>query len=292
MRIAFFANHGKTHFFRAIQRELEERGHEVYWIVPGNRLARMLVRSGAAAERVLDLTTLASRWSHDPPHGPWAAGELLPGTMQLNEMIGADRFLRERPPKLARDYLSTCAEAIVEFVRRIGIEAVLGEQTYALELLTGAVLHGLSVPYLVPATARLPSTRFALYPGARQAGFATGLVPDSGNEQEADDFVSRYLQQPERPYYFGRNQGSIRPLWSWLASPMKQIALQIRDPHEMNRPRLGWLLRARTRQWANGQLNKLYPFAKPEAVLGIPYVLLTLHRQPEASLDVLGSKGL
>ena len=58
----------------------------------------------------------------------------------------------------------------------------------------------------------------------------------------------------------------------------------------MNRPRLGWLLRNRTRQWTNGQLNRIYPFERAEALAGRSYVLMTLHRQPEASLDVLGSK--
>ena len=290
MRIAFFANHGKTQFFRAVQRGLEERGHEIYWIVPGNRLARFLVRSGLAKDHVLDLTTLAARWSQGTPHGPWKDGGLLAGPLQLNEMIGADRFLREYPFKLALAYLSTCAEAIIEFVGRAEIKAVVGEQTYALELLTSALLQEMSIPYLVPATVRLPSERFGLFPGALQANFATALTPDAKSIREAADFVSRFTDRPERPYYFAGQQGYIRAAWSWLLSPMKQIALQVRDPHELNRPRLTWLLRARVRQWMNGQLNRRYPFAEPESVLGKPYVLLTLHRQPEASLDVMGSK--
>ena len=291
MRLAFFANHNKTYFFRALQDELEKLGHQIFWIVPGNRLSRMLVRSGVSQARVLDLTTYSSGWTNGASAaGPWTPGELLPGKMQIYEMIGADRFLRERPTSLALAYLSTCAIAIQDFVVKGGIEAVLGEQTYAVELIAGAMLSQIAVPYLVPATVRIPSTRFTLFAGSHQAGFATDLRPDPADVRGASEFIANFAQKPERPYYFQRHQGPIRASPDWLLSPGKQIALQMRDPHEMNRPSLGWLLRGRSRQWINGKLNRIYPFENPEALRGLPYVLLTLHRQPEASLDVLGSK--
>ena len=219
MRVAFFANHNKTYFLRAVQRELESHGHEVHWIVPGNRLARMLLRSGVRQSRVLDLTRFSAGWTDGAPKEAWIPGELLPGEMQIYEMIGADRFLRERPTEVALAYLKACTTAIVDFVEDARIEAVLGEQTYALELLTAAVLARLPVPYLVPATVRIPSTRFALFAGSHQARFATDLAPGDADRQQAADFVARFAQRPERPYYFERHQGRIRPSRELAALP-------------------------------------------------------------------------
>jgi len=287
MRIAFYANHDKTYFFYAVAKELERHGHVAYWISPGRRLADWLRAKGVPRDRVLDLTTLAPAWRRPGGQLP-RLPRPLPGPMQLNAMIRADRFLREQPPQLARRYLAVSGSRIVEFAAEHQIEVLLGEQTYGLELLAGALLLEKAIPFLVPATVRIPSLRFALFQAPFQAAFATDAPITDGDRDLGRRTLAEFLDRPSKPYYFAGNQGWLVPDVSWLVSPFKQLVLARQDPDELNRPGLRWLLKSRLRQVALGQAARAYPFSKPSVLADRPYVLFTLHRQPEASLDVLG----
>lgn len=286
MRIAFVANHDKTVFFAAVAARLLTEGHQIYWISPGRRLARWIRRQGYESRSVLDLTELSMEWTrrnrHESIYVPVLAGE-----MQIGDMIAADRFLRTKNPLIALRYLMATSNAITTFVDREGIDVVLGEQTYAFELFAGVTLASIDVPYYAPATVRIPSDRFALFPAPDQARLASGRDPSQDELSEAAMFVDRFREQPSKPYYFQRNQGGLRPEISWLWAPVKQLILGVQDPHELNRPTLSWLLKDRPRRVTNGIMAGREHFKPATEVGDVDYVLFPLHRQPEASIDVL-----
>ena len=271
MNIAFFCNHGKTRFFAAVARGLERRRHRVFWISPGRRLAKFLVSQGVPTSQICDITEYADRWVRDDASEPLIP-RLIPGGMQLNAMIRADRFLREHSYSLSLRYLVHSAQIVLDHAQAWELDVVLGEQTYALELATASVLQSIPIPYYVPATVRMPSERFALFPSPDQSRFATDLAASTGDLEMAARVLDDLHRRDVKPYYFHSNQGRLHPELSWLWAPAKQLALRVTDPYEMNRPTLGWLMRDRPRRVLNGIRASRYAFSSPRD-LTEPYVL-------------------
>jgi hypothetical protein len=285
MTLCFVTNHHKTFFFFAVAEELEKSGIKTVWISTSRRWTEWLIRSGVNEADICDISVIGKEWTSGRAS---VVGELP--EMQVGALIVADRYLRSRPAQNAETYLATSWQRISSFLRRQTVDVVLGEATYAIECLLAQLTPTVGARYLVPHTIRHPPNRFTLFVGWRQAQLATSHRPNGDDFSRAAEFLQEFAHRPEAPSYFHTSQGRIHPRLSWLGSPWRQRRLAHTDPYEWNRPTFSWILRDRLRRTLNGQVIRTFPFTPASDVkeLGRPYVLLTLHRQPEASLDVLG----
>lgn len=285
MKVCFVTNHYKTFFFLAVAKRLEQWDVECVWVSTSRRWTDWLLREGVSPEDICDISTRGERWTSSPPS---VLGELP--EMQVGALILADRYLRTRPVHDAEAYLTMSWQLVREFLLKHSVDVALGEATYGIECLIAQLAPGVGVKYLVPHTVRHPADRFTLFQGWRQAKFASSHAPSSEDVTLAAQFVQEYSLRPEQPKYFHANQGRLKPRISWLGAPWRQHKLSRTDPYEWTRPTLSRIVRDHVSRIWNGQLIRKFPFVTLESVLqrGRPYVLLTLHRQPEASLDVLG----
>jgi hypothetical protein len=107
----------------------------------------------------------------------------------------------------------------------------------------------------------------------------------------AREFLAAFRRDRPRPDYFLRNIAAPRPKANWPTKLAKHVRLQLSDPFDRTHFSPLWLVRKRTSEVVNALYHRVaQPFWIPPEVPPRPFVLFTLHRQPEASLDVLGAR--
>lgn len=294
MRIAFLVNHEKTVFFHALARRIEAAGHEVRWISPSRRWALWLVEQGVPAAHILDVTAWGRAWRDASPLGAEELNELRwleddPGPA-VNDMILMDRLLRERPRLQALRYIHRCALQIREFLVAERVAVVLGEKTWAIELVAARVCRRLRRLSCTPQTVRIPGERFAFYVGLEERQLVPLRPPDEGDQAAAESCLARFLAEKPKPRYFHLMNRLPQVRFNWSYKLLNQVSLTLRDPYNETRFPVSWLVRTRVGEVANRfGMALLAAFETPPLPPPAPFVLLTLHKQPEASIDVLGS---
>jgi len=288
MRVCFFANFGKTAYFHGIGEALKRRGAEIAWISPSSRWTQFLVDRGTPAHAILDLS-VATAASHPPPDLDHRVAELeLAQDLTLANMILMDRALRLRPPHDARAYLLGVYFECRRFFEERSLELVLGEQTWGWEVMAGAVARQMGVAQFFIGTTRFPSDRIAFWRGYRDQDLILLREVTAADEARAGELVEEFRRRPVKPYYLATNSRRQILRRHWVAEARALLA----GAEAGNPAAIG--LAGRVRSRGARILNEL--IARRGAVFepvppapAKPFILLLLHVQPEASVDVCGS---
>ena len=186
-------------------------------------------------------------------------------------------------------WLTSIQQPIAEFLGRHGVARVLGEVTWAHEILIHRMtreLRGLGCTYLNPHTVRIPNGRFAFFLDE----FQTELLPSGaelpGEEELAQAFTVR------KPDYLALNDRLLqqsRSLGARLGKVKRYLTRENIDPLDPTLIDDRWLqFRLRTREEWNKEAYRRVRREPMESLQGQRFAFLTLHKQPEASIDVLG----
>ena len=290
--VVFVTNQLKTLFYIALAVKLREAGFSVSWIATSRRWADAVRAGGAQETDILDLSRFGPEWAKGLQPTPKEADLLArveqAGRLSISNMIMMDRELGRKSPKVRLAYVAVLATAMDAFLAGRPSDILIGEPTWCIELLAGQVgqLHGARMFY--PHTLRLPSERL-------------GLIDTTSNEpllvwRRPDDFDAAMA----RAAIEKQNAGKAQPSYMLnIASPFKW------KPHWLNEARLAlgdgnaWdisvpplnVRAGRRLKWAwNAFLTKRFvPFALGPGETGGSYIFITLHVQPEASVDVWGA---
>jgi hypothetical protein len=274
--ICFVSNYKKTFFFEAIAAELKKEGVTIYWIVLNRMLYDFLLQQGYDRSQLL----LINKDYRNIPSAPV-------GEYKLNELVWSDRALKYY--SWSYDYLVNIQKPLLDFVKRNAISHIFGETTYAHEVLITRILkdpgHELNCIYLNPMTTRIPTDRFIFL---------------------ADEFQSTI--------YDKINSGAIEPLPELSpARPLESIKVQklvnqsLKPASKIRRIGRFFSLAnlqkddpsisptdffARLKKGITEEMNRItYFFIRTEnasVTEGKDFVIYTLHKQPEASIDVVG----
>jgi hypothetical protein len=248
---------------------------------------------------VLDVTGDGKSWTREPT--PTAA-DLLEleeieghGSLKARDIIQMDPLLRLRPTDYALRYLAVCARLVSAFIRERDIELVLGEQTWAFELLTGQVCRSLGIDHLMPHTVRIPDPRFAFFAGPREEALVEIRPPSPDDHQRARDHLAEFRGRQPRPTYMSIDRSVVQPNAARLTTLVRHVLDLAGDPFdETSRRPLGLVL-DHSRQVLRRQRNlrsrllERPPAELPSAGTWSPFVFFPLHMQPEASLDIKGA---
>jgi hypothetical protein len=288
VKIAFITNHEKTIFYHGVATRLEARGHQVVWIAPSTVWAAWLRDHGVADTAVLDLAKFGDEWTGreatTADRARLAAIEAR-AHLRINDVILMDRLLRIRPYETMLAYLAVCARELEPFVADVDI--VFGEQTFGIEILTGMLCR----EYLVPYTVRVPAGRMGLFRGHDQRELARIADVTDEDRASARVFLETFRRDRPRPDYFARSDKPPLPRASWPAKLWKHVRLSVVDRHDETHFPPGWLVRQRSSEVLNALAHRAAdPYWVPPQPPPRPYVLFPLHRQPEASIDVLGAR--
>jgi len=290
MNICLLSNNYRTMFFERIGRGLERAGVGVFWIAASRRWADALIREGWRADRILCLADFKGEWLGAPQPDPAdpALTELEAGGLAANEVILMDRELRKRPHGKA--HLAVIAREISRFLRHHDISAAFGEQTWAFELTTALLCRAQGRFFFAPSTVRVPSDRFGFFTHCNQAEIFEIRKPDRADREAAEAILEALRSRAYRPYYF-HLFNKIRFFRShWIGESVIQ-AFSRATAGDETLPTLAHRSRWRFNRIVNvHRVRWRRPFERDGIPGTRPFVLMTLHMQPEASIDVLAHR--
>ncbi len=280
MNIAFVSNFHKTYLFDQIAKGLTEKGYNVFWFCFGEKWYNHLLSSGYKPETILLLNkNISSNSTHEPV-----------GEYKLNELIAGDRVLRYDYDE-GYDYLVALQQPFFDFVKKNDLAYIFGEMTYAHEILMARIcLDKLAdkTHYLHPQSIRIPNKRFTFLDTEFQDTIF-GKAIDYQPEENISSMVPIKPVPPERVVQVAKDVKKSMT----LQSKMKRVSRVFTEENiEKDSPSIIADRGIRYGIAVREELNKsTYKLLKTEDISFLDdkkYVFVTLHMQPEASVDVVG----
>ncbi|MFO1109719.1 MAG: hypothetical protein U1E61_11090 [Bradyrhizobium sp.] len=295
MRALFVTNQLKTGFYSPWARAMEAAGAVIFWISTGERWTSYLVGQGWDRTRILDLSELGSRWT--APFKPSAEQASRIQRIDEGAEIGLknalimDRELALNPGWHIEAYGQVVALEIERFVLDNDIRFAFGEDTWAPEIITSAVMQANGRHFHAPHTIRIPSERFAFFPGVFQKRIDVFCEqPDVEHRAIARQALANLRERGQRPYYFALNMNQNRLRNHWLDEAWRAVMQPAGARFDHTMPSLRTRVGRRLASVLSGALAKRTgAFEAPPETAERPFALFLLQKQPESSVDVIGA---
>ena len=294
MKAVFVTNQRKTVFFDAVARRMLQLGDEIYWISVSKLWTAWLVKQGWPRERILSLPDFGPEWTSAQAPTKADAERInrieASSETSLKNIVIMDRELNKWPGSRAETYVYVVLREVERFIRINGIRWGFGEITWACEMLTSEVLRASGGRYFMHHTVRIPSSRFGFFEGIFHGRLAHLAAPNAAHRELARQVMTRVRDSGEKPYYFAKNMNPQR-FRSWWLEEAFTAALRP-DVHRYDHSVPGLLTRSlrRIRKRVMARVALRSPkFESPDLESARPFVLVTLHVQPESSVDVFGN---
>ena len=276
MNICFVANYTKTFFFDAIADNLKKNNCNVFWIVVNKGNYDFLSKK-YPQESILYL----------PKNKVIGMSHEIIDDFKLNELVYGDRTLKYDYENGYR-FLCNLQRLVYDFVKNNHLQYIFGEITWAHEALIARIVHyrkELSCTHLDMHTVRIPSDRFTFFNNEFQETF---LITDPNfNEKE----VPAGAFELKKPYYLASNDAILKKSLS-IKGRLKRFKsfLTSENLDENDITLLSKTQKQRTLLPIQNEINKeTYKRVKTvgyDYLADKKFVLLTLHKQPEASIDI------
>lgn len=273
--VCFVTNYKKTYFFDAIGKNLQENGIKVYWIVLNKMLYNHLLPTYGESNLLLINKESAS-----------IKGSKI-GEYKLNELVSVDRALKYYGD-WGYDFLNNIQEPIYNFIKENTISFVFGETTYAHEVMMCRMFKErkeLNCKYLHPQTIRIPAYHFTFLEDEFQSEIYKGVTYDTSIK---GDVIT--LQRPTESVV---NEQRVMKSLKILSKLKRAVRFFTQENMEKDDPSISPTnIKGRLNKGLNEEWNRLsYSFVKtePYSILSNKnFVVYTLHKQPEASVDIVG----
>lgn len=294
MRIAFIPSAYRTIVARELAMRFERAGHSVYWLCPNRRWTRWLIEHGVEPGHILDITRHAREWLQGDadttePRAELHALERKSG-WSIYDLIASDHLLARRDTDYAVRYLAACACHARRFLRAHAIELISGEMTWAFEQIIGHVAVDLGVTFVRPMDVRIPSDRMGFFRDRKEKDMVELRATTDADRSEARAFLKAYREKPRPPAYMSINHSALRANRERIKLLTKHVVDLAGDPYDETSRRPLGLIADHSAQVMRTLINgKLGPFEMPEDRPRRPFVLVTLHLQPEMTIDVMAS---
>ena len=262
---------------------------ELYIVSMLGEERRLFLSSGMKESRVLNLhnpevNEMDYRASRD-----YVVGAEKRYAFMANEVILTDRTLRPKDHYYVTKYLAYIIGKIETFISSNNIGVVFIEPTWTHEILTCKICEKMGIPIWAPVKSKLLPDKFYFFSGYKnEVAFKRSKEV---NFDAVNNEVLHFFEAKNKPQYFSKfnrrnkitiskfsvfyditklaitndKNVNIQPKW-WFAISKKLVAI-IRAPYLMRHA----------------------GFCKQSDIQD-PYVLVTLHVQPEASIDVVGGR--
>lgn len=269
--ICFIANFDKTYFFSEIAKKLKNNGHQIYWVSTNSKLSKFLEIEGFS--NILNIQIPVEKCIEvDDPNDIY---------YKYNELIMGDRVLRDK--KWSMCFLRITRKKFLDFARFNKINYVIGELTWAHEILISRLAKfelKNKLYYLNPHTMRLPKGFFLIFSDEYQNVFYKNKRSRSISQIKV-----------EKPEYFDLNNKLLSKKYSLKGCVAKILSVYSLLKLDCGDPTIESNVFRKSINFLKRYLNYFsYKFIETQNFDSIcdPFVFYALHRQPEASVDVLG----
>lgn len=208
---------------------------------------------------------------------------------KANEIVLMDRTLRIKDHRYITKYIYHIASAIESFIKQKNIQVVFIEPTWSHEVLICIVCHYFGIPVWAPVKSKLIPDSFFFFSGYKnEICFQRKVGQD---ESQMAEKAFSFIRPDNKPQYFSKfNKRSKVTLPKFrVLYDITKLAL-LKDKNINIQP-----------PWRHAVMKKLLailraPYLKKTAgfvtlnEIERPYILVTLHLQPEASIDVVGNR--
>jgi hypothetical protein len=227
--------------------------------------------------------------------GMGSSRTLLEAGLDGPALVASDRHLRRYRADIALAFLNDLADRYDALLEQTGARLVVGETANASEVLIASLAGRRGIPYVNPATLRVPPSRFGLWLGPHSTDLWTRPGPPDEDTLDEVQRLRDWRDEGDRPFYYARNNASpdmTAAVLLELAAVKAQDLLALRT-HAMQNPRLPdyallpWLNRFRKARYARQVSRRAWD---DPATAGPRYAFFPLHVQPEASIDWFGEE--
>ena len=293
MRALFVTNQLKTAFYEAVASRMRAEGAQMFWVSVSNRWTRFLLDKGWPRASILSLPDFGAEWAG--PFSPTPEDEARIARIEasaevgLNNILIMDRGLNKREGLSTRAWAYVAAREIERFVLANDVRFGFGEMTWAPEMFVSEILRAHNCRYFMHHTVRIPSARVAFFEGVFHDGIAElgPILPEHRDIARAA--ICAVRDRGERPYYFTRNMNPHRLRPHWLDEFRRALTRGEENSFDHTVPSLANRIKGRVVGRALASLSRSnVAFERAPATSDRPFVLVTLHKQPESSVDVMG----
>ena len=268
--ICLIANHDLTYFYHEIALQLQNKEVNIFWITPSPKQYKWLCEKYTEKKVLLiDLDT--------------PKNESI-GDFNVNELLYSDRTLKFNKEK-GYEYLINIQRPIYDFIESNILSYVFGETTWSFEVLIHRIVtrkEELNCKFLSFTGIRIPTGRFSFFEDEKMNKIFE--LSESKNEIISTDI------KIETPDYLKRNDFSLKKKNSILGLFLRLwnlITFKNVDKGNPCRPKVIHTIRLKIREFLN---RRYYYSLKTNSIKDIqdPFVFVTLHQQPESSVDIVG----
>ncbi|WP_128331187.1 hypothetical protein [Apibacter sp. HY039] len=277
MNICFIANYNKTQFFFEIAKVLSEKYNiNIYWIVVNKSNKKYLE---TYTNNILYLSKSVILDTKNTAIDDF----------KVNELVYGDRILKFSTNK-GIDFLTKIQKPVYDFIKDNRIQYIFGELTWAHELLIFRIskyCQELKCKFLNPHTIRIPGGRFAFFEDEFQSKIFEFDLNYENKQYPVDTFI------PKKPDYLQLNdkilkkknslKGRIKRIKKFITSEnLNSDDITLPEKWKLNRFFTPFI------EEVNKETYKFIQKVDFDSIKQKKFILLTLHKQPEASVDVLG----
>lgn len=206
-----------------------------------------------------------------------------------NKIVLSDRTLRLKDRHYVTKYLTYVISSVENFLHENLIQLVFIEPTWAHEILTCIICEKMQIPVWAPVKSKLLPNKFFFFRGYKnEVSFQRSITDDVSIIGSG---ALNYIAEYKKPQYFNKFNKRSKLTWSKFRVLYQISKLALTGDKNVNmqptwidavHKKVGAILRA-------PYLMRHVKFCSyPD--IERPYILVTLHVQPEASIDVVGEK--
>ncbi|MBW1293900.1 hypothetical protein [Aquimarina litoralis] len=271
--ICFVSNFEKTYVFDGVARILKDQHQiKVFWIVVNSKYLKYLSEKNDLDE-ILYI------------HKDLEAHESV-GDYKINELVANDRFL-SLDKEVGLRFLNSIQKPVYEFIRKNKITTIFGELTWSHELLISRMVNTnveLDCRYYNPHVVRIPNGRFAFFKEEKE----DLKLDDNVHYQE----LNHPLIKLEKPDYVNVNDKIVNESLKLKTKYNRFQRFLSKKNVEKNDPSLLYNFKDRLKRGYTEEKNRRRYYSIKtisfDEIKNKKYVVYPLHKQPEASIDVLG----
>ena len=300
MTIAFSCTWHKTDLYALLAKALQTHGIESCFITTSARYEQKLLAQGFSPDRILRLNKQEAFSSPTFERDLELMREVEQESSEtVRNFILMDRYVCSLSYEKAERYAAYTTARVLDFLDRMDARVVLGEPSVLHDLIAVMICQATGRDYVGPFGVRMPYQRFVFWNGYTENEFHTfgARIPaevSSQSLQMARQAMEDIAVQRIKPRYFYRN-GNAPKLSKQLMFKMARGIHRavVESKTDANMYSLSDILfrhktHMRPLHYALAKLKWNKIFDQPR--LGEKFVLFTLHKQPEYSIDVQGSR--